>query len=261
MANDLLLRTHPLNDGSADKWAAFLLSLAVPGAGQLFARHPSYMVWFGCVAAISTASTLVASFSPEFALGFNIAVLPCLSFVSAEHAKRCLKSPSSCCKVVSHVVWEAKKASAVGMRIELDVPWPREEVWQIVSDFDRFIRADPFHRRVLPLHSKLRPGTVLALEHNAFGLSFWRFGRLLSWDDGRGFAFSDLSARGPRHGFPHVFYVSVQSIDPGHTRLQVAVRGKWTARWVPCWARRCWLSYVCHEHARMLRGLFAERNG
>src|SRR5262249_184399 len=119
MANDLLLRTDPLSDRSADKWAAFLLSLAVPGAGPFFARHPSCMVWFGCVAAISTATTLLASLSPEFALGFNIAVLPCLSFASAEHAKRCLESSPSWREVTSRVIWEAKEAPAVGMRIEL----------------------------------------------------------------------------------------------------------------------------------------------
>jgi hypothetical protein len=91
------------------------------------------------------------------------------------------------------------------------------------------------------------------LEHAAFGFTSIRFGRLLRWDEGRGYAFSDLSARGPGRGFPHVFFVTVEPGEGARTWLRVRVRGRWTARWLPAVLRQWWLRYVCAEHARLLR--------
>jgi hypothetical protein len=144
------------------------------------------------------------------------------------------------------------------MRIELELARSADALWGAVADFPRFVGADPFHRRVIALGGKLSAGVPLALEHCAFGFSFWRFGKLLRWREGQSLAFSDLSARGPHHGFPHVFFVDVLSLGAERSRLVVTVRGKWTAAWVPHWLRRCWLSYVCREHARLLAAYLSE---
>ena len=144
----------------------------------------------------------------------------------------------------------------MNLTIEIVVPRPHGEVWPFVADLPRFACIDPFHRRVVLLQRPLKQGVALALEHCAFGVTFWRFGKLLRWHEGEGYALSDLSARGCQQGFPHVFFVGVTTDGPDKTRLTVRVRGKWTARFTPRWLARCWLRYVCHEHARLLRRAF-----
>src|SRR5262249_9789749 len=130
------------------------------------------------------------------------------------------------------------RGSTVDLRIELEVTRSPVEVWEIIADLPRFACIDPFHSRIRVLGPALKPGVDLVLEHCAFGISFLRFGRLLSWREGHGYAFSDLSAHGPRRGFPHVFFVTLSPGESGAckgTRLTVTVRGKWTARYVPLW--------------------------
>jgi hypothetical protein len=239
--------THP---SAADKWTAFLLSLLAPGVGQLFAGHWSFAVWFLIAVAVGTLLPAGA--------GLSLLVLVGLGLASAEHAKRCLEPAPSPRHLRRRVTCEGTRGMAVRLRIELEIPHPAGEVWRIVADLARFVTADPFHCRVVVLGPSLRPGVALALEHAAFGGTLWRFGRLLWWRDGSGYAFSDLSARGPRRGFPHIFVVTVRPAGDERSVLEVQVRGKWTAGWLPRWLRDGWLRYVCHEHARLLSGLFPE---
>jgi hypothetical protein len=236
----------------SERWTGFLLSLAVPGSGQLLARHPSCVAWFAAAAGLMAGTAWLAAFSSTLAVLVNVAALLLLGLASAEHAKRCME-PHPSGDVKARVVCTSTAGPAVCIRITLEMTRPADEVWRAVADFPRFVCADPFHRRVVVLGKTLTPGVHLALEHCAFGITLWRFGKLLNWREGHGFAFSDLSARGPRHGFPHVFFVKVLQLDAERTCLQVTVRGKWTAPWVPHWLRRCWLTYVCREHARLLR--------
>lgn len=95
----------------------------------------------------------------------------------------------------------------------------------------------------------------MLLEHRAFGLAFRRYGRLLRWIEGREYAFSDLSGRGAKQGFPHVFFVSVAPVSSAgerRSRLTVEIKGKWTSRWISGSVAQWWLRYVCREHARLL---------
>lgn len=94
--------------------------------------------------------------------------------------------------------------------------------------------TEAFHPRALPIR----------LSHRYMGLRFERVGRILSWREGIGYAFSDLTRRGPRAGFPHVFSFRLEPVDDGHCRLHVRVRGLWTARAIPRWLARLWLWWV-----------------
>jgi hypothetical protein len=231
--------------GAGDKWTAFLLSLTVPGAGQLWARRWNCLGWFMAAAALSVIPLPLAA---------RVAALALLGLGSAEHAKRCLESARrGGAGSIARVSCEHMSGTAVDLRIDLDVPRPCGEVWGIVADLPTFLCVDPFHVHVGILGPRIEPGAALVLEHRAFGLTFLRFGRLLRWDEGRGYAFSDLSARGPGRGFPHAFFVTVEPGEGARTWLRVRVRGRWTARWVPLRLARWWLRYVCVEHARLLQ--------
>lgn len=228
-----------------DKWTAFLLSLAVPGAGQLWARRWSCVAWFAAAAALSVLPLPLAG---------RVAALTVLGLCSAEHAKRGLEpARRGSTGTISRVTCGGMRGTAVDLRIDLDVPRPCGEVWRIVADLPGFLCIDPFHARVCVLGPRLEAGASLVLEHRAFGLTFLRFGRLLRWDEGRGYAFSDLSVRGPGRGFPHAFFVTVERGEGARTWLRVRVRGRWTARWLPLGLGQLWLRYVCAEHARLLR--------
>ena len=242
-----------------EKWAAFWLSLLVPGAGQLWAGRWSCLAYFGGMAG------LLAVLPPSAGRWGALALL---GLVSAERAKRGLeverrggRSEKGRRRVRSRIIDRSGAGRRIDMEIVLDVPCPVEELWALVSDFGRFVAIDPFHCRAIVLGPELRPGVALALDHNAFGVRFLRFGRLLRWREGIGYAFSDLSAQGGARGFfPHVFDFTVcpsSSEGAGASRLSVRVRGKWTTRWVPKRLGHWWFRYVCREHARLLRSFLA----
>lgn len=137
----------------------------------------------------------------------------------------------------------------------LDVPCSVDRLWRMASDLPRFLTIDPFHARVTLMRPSPAVGVHLALAHRVLGLEIMRFGKLLRWREGQGYAFSDLSSRGPNVGFPHVFFVDVtpSPTDPASSRLTIQVKGKWTARWLPAPLIQLWLRTVCHLHARLLR--------
>jgi hypothetical protein len=264
----MILHVANAKQPSRDRWTAFLLSLIVPGAGQLYVRHWSCVLWFVGAAGLSALMTWLASLTPIPALGLNVLSLAILGLASAEHAKRCLEPEGD--GVTSKVQCDFTGASTVRLRIEVEVPRPVAEVWGVVADFERFASVDPFHARVVLDGPQPRAGVGVALQHRAFGVTLWRAGRLLTWHEGRGYAFSDLSRRGIHTGFPHVFFVTVlprqrwsddsRSESTTITCVRIEVRGKWTARWVPGWLRHGWLRYVCLEHARLLRALFSQES-
>jgi hypothetical protein len=255
----LRIRSQFMRPIIQDKWAAFLLSLMVPGAGQLMAGSLWFVVWFAAVGCLG----IFLNAGPFIGLEWiGVVASASLSVLSAEHAKRCLeptRRSRSTPAAKSKIRCGTKGRNAVDLRIELEVDRPVSELWNDVAEIKWFACIDPFHRRLIVQGPRLEPGVDLVLEHQAFGLSFLRFGRLLSWHEGRGYAFSDLSAKGPRHGFPHVFFVSVEpvgSVGQSRSRLVVHVRGKWTARWIPRALGMWWLRFVCREHARLLRKVF-----
>lgn len=87
-------------------------------------------------------------------------------------------------------------------------------------------------------------GFGLGLKHRFLGLGVDRVGRVLKWDEGRGFAVSDLSRRGVRRRFPHVCAFRLEPLDGGRSRLHVSAIGRWTATWMPRWLVRGWMWWV-----------------
>ena len=151
----------------------------------------------------------------------------------------------------------AKQAwPTVRLSMELEAPVSKERLWEFVSDLRSFLTTDPYHRRVLAMRRPIGAGTHLAIEHGLLGVTFFRFGRLLNWNEGNGYSFSDLSSRGPRHGFPHIFEVTLESHrESGRefSTLRIEVKGRWTAWPIPAVLRSWWLKFTCGLHLRMLR--------
>jgi hypothetical protein len=244
------------------KWTAFLLSACVPGAGQLAARSWTCLPWF------AVSACLVAVFAQlgkpadgaAWPLAVQVGAGATLCLLSAEHAKRLLEhGQGQNSQVVSSLVSCAGgHGRSVDIAIVLTVKRSRESLWQQIRDLPQFLTIDPFHDKVILMRDSPAVGVDLTLSHNAFGCRFLRFGRILAWRENSGYAFSDLSARGPRTGFPHVFDVQIEPLhEPQHSppmsRLTIRVRGRWTSRLVPVWLGRLWIRLVCLEHARLLR--------
>jgi len=247
---------------ATSKWTAFLLSACVPGAGQLAARSWTCLPWFAAVACLVGAFTyfgqLAGGAAWLVAAQFGAGIVLCL--VSAEHAKRLLEPRRG----RNSQVVSAKVSCAGGQRrsvdivIELIVKRSAESLWQQIRDLPRFLTIDPFHEEIILMRDSPAVGVDLTLSHNAFGWRFLRFGRILAWRENSGYTFSDLSPRGPRTGFPHVFKVQIEPLPmpldgPPMSRLTIRVRGQWTSRLVPVWLGRLWIRLVCLEHARLLR--------
>ena len=261
------------------------MSLAVPGAGQLLAGSYWCLAWFSLAAVIIGAPAYLTTSSPLLAGAARMLPWLATAIFSAEHAKRLFESsrkltgnctaqpmvvysesrkrrsaPKVRLTVQNNLALRAHKAcrvsrrgSIIKIRFELSVPGSRDDVWSKISNVSNFACIDPFHCRLIVMGPELKPGVDLALEHVAFGFRFFRFGRLLRFHERRGYTFSDISRRGCRVGFPHVFIVDVEPSDGGRTVLSVQVRGRWTARWIPVPVGMLWLKFVCREHERLLR--------
>jgi hypothetical protein len=241
-----------------DKWTAFASSLAIPGLGQFVAGNWSCLGWLAAsIALFSLAQQL--GLPPYLSCGGLIA----LGLVSAEHAKRLLERRSTVRSgLASRVVVNRARGRGVSIRMEIDSTLSTTQMWRRVSDLSSFLTIDPFHEQVTPMRAEPRAGVDLALHHNVFGLRFVRFGRILSWQEGRSYAFSDLSRhdrpregrrhRGRRQGFPHVFFVEIIPQGDDRCQLVINVRGRWTSRLMPVVVARHWLRWVFVEHARLL---------
>lgn len=245
------------------KWTAFLLSACVPGAGQLAARSWTCLAWFAAAGVLVAGWTWLGQILEGLAawmLPLQVGAGMGLCLLSAEHAKRLLevrteKNGSSV--VRSSVCRSRSSGRKVDIEIVLDVVRTRGEVWNLISDLPRFLTIDPFHDHVTLMRDQPAVGVDLVLSHNAFGRRFLRFGKIIAWRDRSGYTFSDLSPRGPKQGFPHVFMIELQLLATPEstplTRLTIHVRGRWTSRLVPVCLGRLWVLLVCREHARLLR--------
>ena len=242
-----------------DKWTAFWLSLVVPGVGQLWGGSVSCLAWFVAAGGVAAFWLRLADGRFNFSLILGQFVsLAVVGLLSAEHAKRLRERVSATSRVGlrSRVLMRCRSGRAINVRMELKCSCSPCELWSRVADLPRFLTIDPFHERVTLMRAEPAAGVDVTLEHNAFGRRFLRFGRILSWRAGRGYTFSDFSAKGSRQGFPHVFCIEVQpsaESDETRSRLTIDVRGKWTSRVVPAAIGRWWVWLVCREHARLLR--------
>ena len=238
------------------KWTAFLLSACVPGAGQLAARSWTCVAWFALagliVAGFARAGQLIDGAAWLWPLQIGAGVALCL--LSAEHAKRLLETGRRRDSRVrdSQVSCSGGAGRQVEVVISLTVAQSPEQLWEQVRDLPRFLTIDPFHDQVTLMRDEPAKGVDLVLSHNALGRRFFRFGKIIGWREGVGYTFSDLSPRGPRVGFPHVFMVKIEPIEQ-HSRLTICIRGRWTSRVAPVWLGRLWIRLVCREHARLLR--------
>ena len=242
-----------------DKWTAFWLSLIIPGAGQLAARSWSAAPWL--LAGVGLALLL----SPQWFAGsvgatvVRVGVFTTLGLLSAEHAKRLLENrrPAAdkpACRRYG-VACRRSRGRAIDVLVTLEFPRPCQELWPIIADLPTFLVIDPFHDRVILQSLPAAKGVDLVLSHNAFGSRFLRFGRIIAWNEGSGYTFSDLSGRNKTTGFPHVFRVAIrpgEAAGDSASTLTIRVRGRWTSKVFPSLIGRLWVTWVCREHARLL---------
>jgi hypothetical protein len=127
-------------------------------------------------------------------------------------------------------------------RVEL--PMSARSAWGQLRDFRGYASHDYFHAGIRIDGGVARRGARLRILHRFGPFEVVRRGRILWWEEGRGYSFSDTSMDGPRRGFPHVLGYRLHPIDDQRCVLHITVRGRWTARRVPRWAARLWLAWV-----------------
>ena len=132
----------------------------------------------------------------------------------------------------------------VRLAADLDLPIDAGSAWRSVSDFRRYACLDIFHRRLELNGPRPSAGTTFSLEHGLLGVCLTRVGRVLHWHEGRSYAFSDLSRRDSRKGFPHVYIYTVVPLAEGRCRFRLEVRGRWTARFLGRPLTRLWLGWI-----------------
>ncbi len=144
----------------------------------------------------------------------------------------------------------------VTLAAEIELPMDSTTAWELMRDFRTFACLDVFHRRVELDGPSPGAGVGFLLHHGLAGIELARVGRILRWDEGRGYAFSDLSRRGPGHGFPHVYTYELLPLGPGRSRFVLGVRGRWTARRLPRVVVRLWLTWILLKTRISLRNAF-----
>lgn len=187
------------------KWTAFLLSACIPGAGQLAARSWTCLAWFAAAGLLALGrSHLEKLMDGSWIWPLQVVVGVALCLLSAEHAKRLLEGQHG---TGGSAVMGASAILCrnVGRKLEiatsLDVAQSSAEVWALIRDLPRFLTIDPFHDKVTLMRDQPALGVDLVLSHNAFGLRFLRFGKIIAWREGSGYTFSDVSPR-PEGGIP-----------------------------------------------------------
>jgi hypothetical protein len=157
-------------------------------------------------------------------------------------------------KIDINSAWRVHAAGSI------DLLLPARTVWGQMRDVAGFLCIDPLHTRVLVeqgRHGATLLGSNVLIEHRVLGVGPDRLGRVLKFDEGRGFAVSDLSKRGVKVGFPHVCVYELEEIDATHSRIHVSARGKWTATWMPRWMVKAWLWWILRSTESMIEGYFA----
>jgi hypothetical protein len=125
---------------------------------------------------------------------------------------------------------------------------PAGVVWGQLRDFRSSARHDPFHHRITIEGETPRAGAAIEIEHRYFLFRTTRVGRILSWNERRGFSFSDFCRSDAQRAFPHVTSYLLDSINANSCQLTIRVGGRWTAP-LPRFAGRIWLWWVFSQLA------------
>ena len=128
-------------------------------------------------------------------------------------------------------------------RAVVELPVSAGVAWGQLRDLRLFAAQDFFHEAVRVEAGGVRRGAALEIDHRFGPFAVTRVGRILQWEENVGYSFSDLSRRGPRHGFPHVYRYRLWGAGEGCV-VEVMIGGLWTARAVPKWMVRLWLRWV-----------------
>jgi hypothetical protein len=126
----------------------------------------------------------------------------------------------------------------------LELPLSATRAWGRLRDFRTFAAQDFFHTDVRVDGGGPRAGAAIEIPHRFGPFRVTRVGRILAWEEGRGYRFSDLSRRRPRAGFPHAYRYELRPLGGERCRLEISIRGRWTLRVVPRWMVKLWLAWV-----------------
>ncbi len=135
--------------------------------------------------------------------------------------------------------------------------------WGQLRDFRSSASHDPFHAGIKIEGGVPRAGARLEILHRHLFWQSVRVGRILRWQEGSGFAFSDLCRGDSSRAFPHVLSYQLEAVSEKACRLNLFVGGRWTAN-VPRSIGRIWLWWVFSQVVRtvenqMLRFALAMR--
>jgi len=130
----------------------------------------------------------------------------------------------------------------VECHVRIALQMTARQAWGQLRDFHRYASHDQFHAGIAIADQTPKAGAALQIDHRYGPFRIRRVGRILAWREGEGYAFSDLSRRGPRRGFPHVMAMHVRDSARG-CELAIRVTGLWTAR-TPRWVAKLWLRWV-----------------
>jgi hypothetical protein len=146
----------------------------------------------------------------------------------------------------------------VTCRATFELPVPQSVAWGQLRDFRRFAAQDFFHHSVRTSPGGPCVGASLELDHRFGPFRTTRVGRILQWRELHGYSFSDLSPRGPRRAFPHVYRYRLRPLSPDRCRVEVTVAGLWTTPLVPRPLVRLWLAWVFSHIATSARNALVE---
>jgi len=233
-----------------DKWSAVALSFLIPGAGQLWIGSWQSIFWFVLAALLSVllrnifpSQSLLSIFCGS--LSFII-----LGFFSAQQIKSFIERKqkhSMNPDIKEEVICKSIIDDKVEIGLSINVPLNRKKLWNIISNLEKFLVVDPLHKRVI-----IGNDQEIILEHQVLWYRFLRIGKILYWDEGYGYAFSDISSRGSKKGFPHVFYINITSENEETSKLNIRVKGKWTEKLIPKVLKQLWVKNICREHSLLL---------
>ena len=148
---------------------------------------------------------------------------------------------------------EVTRSGRVTCRAAIELPVGAAVVWGQLRDFRRFAAQDFFHAAVRVDSPGVRRGAALEIDHRFGPFRTTRVGRILQWRERRGYSFSDLSPRGPRSAFPHVYSYGLHPLGDGRCRIDILIAGLWTTTFIPRPLVRLWLRWVFSHIVQSVR--------